>query len=114
MIYAVLMASEDTDFFSFWTKPGSAAGQILLVLAAVLIIGFVIFLWAVFFRKPHRHHRSYDLEDASLPKPRKHRSKLARMMGKKRRRRHRRERPVNPTLSQIGGLPPRRDDQPPS
>ena len=113
MTYAVLMA-EDSDLFSYWTKPGSVAGQILLVVGAVLIIGLAIFIWAAFFRKPHRHHHSYDLEGGGLPKRHKHRSKLARMLGKKRRKRRRRERPVNPTLAQVGGLPPPRKGPPPA
>jgi hypothetical protein len=115
MIRAVLIASDDADFFSYWTKPGSVAGQILLVLGVVLAIGFVIFIWAAFFRKPHRRHHSYDLEGGGLPAPHKRRSKLARMLGKKRHKRRRRsEKPTNPTLAQIGGLPPHRDQKPPS
>jgi hypothetical protein len=119
MNFTVLMADSDIDLFSGWMKPASAAGQLTLVIVAILLVVLVIFFWTAFFRKPrhrhHSHHHSSDFEDGGLPAKHKRRSKLARMLGKKgRKRRRSRERPVNPTLSQIGGLPPRRDENPPS
>jgi hypothetical protein len=118
MIFAVLMADGgNPNLLKGWMSPGSVAGQLTIMLGVFLLVGFVFFMWAAFFRKRqrHSHHHASDFESGGLPKRRKHRSKLARMLGKKRRRRQRsRERPVNPTLAQIGGLPPRRDEQPPS
>lgn len=120
MSLAVFMADGDNgDYLSFWTKPGTTAGQILLVVGAVLVVGLVIFTWAAVFRKPrqrkHSYHHSSDPDGGGLPQRHKRRSGLARLLGKKRHKRHRRDRPANPTLSQIGGLPPRREeDQPPS
>src|SRR4051812_30436118 len=120
MTCAVLMAqSEGGDFFSGWMKPSSMAGQLTIMLGAVIAVGLVIFLWAAVFRKPrhriHSHHHSSDSDGGGLPERHKRRSKFARMMGKKRHKRRRsRERPANPTLAQIGGLPPHRDEHPPS
>jgi hypothetical protein len=120
MSFAVLMAqSESGGLFSDWMKPSSAAGQVTIMIGAVLVVGLVIFMWAAIFRKPrhrkHSHHHSPDLDGGGLPERHKRSSTLARMLGKKRHKRRRsRERPANPTLAQIGGLPPRRDDHPPS
>jgi hypothetical protein len=120
MIFAVFMAQVDNgNLFSGWMKPGSMAGQLTIMLGAIVGVGLVIFIWAAFMRKPrhriHSHHHSSDQDNGGLPARHKRRSKLARMMGKKRHRRHRRsERPANPTLAEIGGLPPRRDEHPPT
>ena len=114
MSFAVLLAQEEVgNPFSGWMRPTSMAGELTIIVGAVLFIGIIIFIWAAFIRKPrHRHHsHSSDLAGGGLPARRKPRSKLARMLGKKRhKRRHSRERPVNPTLADIGGLPPRRDE----
>jgi hypothetical protein len=119
MSLAVLLADgEPIDPFSGWMNPSSMAGQLTIVVAAVIFVGLIIFIWAAFIRKPqsrHSHHHPSDFEGGGLPTRRKRRSKLARMLGKKRRKRRRsRERPVNPTLAEIGGLPPHRNDRPPS
>ena len=116
MSFAVLFADGDIDPFAGWTSPGSMVGQLAIVIGAVVFVVIVIFIWAAFLRKPQsRHHSHHHSEGGGLPTRRKPRSKLARMLGKKRRkRRHSRERPVNPTLAEIGGLPPRRDEHPPS
>jgi hypothetical protein len=119
MSFAVLMAQTDPDPLSGWAKPGSMTLQLVIMVGAFLVVGLLIFCWAAFFRKPrhrhHSHHHSSDFEGGGLPARHKRRSKLARMLGKKRRKRHRsRERPVNPALAEIGGLPPHRDKHPPA
>jgi hypothetical protein len=115
MSFAVLMADADADMFPGWAKPGSMTLQLLITVAAFLGIGLIIFIWAAFFRKPHHRHHSSDFGGGGLPARHKRRSKLARMLGKKRRKRRRsREKPANPTLAEIGGLPPHRNGPPPS
>ena len=119
MIIAELMAEVDVDVFSSWTKPGSVVGQLALVVGAVFVVGFVIFLWAGFIRKPRRrklsHHHASDYSGDGSSARDKRRSPFSHLFRKKRHKRHHsRERPLNPTLSQIGGLPPRRDDHRPS
>jgi hypothetical protein len=113
----------DSEPFTLWPKSGTGAGQVILLIGVFVFLTLVIFAWAAFWRKPrsrkHSYHGSSDLENGGLPQRHKRRSALSRaLFGRKRRRRRRsqgRERPVNPTLSQVGGLPPRRDEQrPPS
>ena len=118
MIMAALMAEVDVNLFEPWTKPGSIVGQLAIVVGAVLAVGFVIFLWAAFVRKPRHHkpshHSASDYTGGGSARH-KRSSPLSRMFRKKRhKRRHSRERPTNPTLAEIGGLPPRRDEHPPS
>jgi len=113
MSFAVLMAQTEPDPLSGFTKPGSMTLQLLIMVGAFLVVGLLIFCWAAFFRKPKSRHHSHNYDGGGLPARHKRRSKLARMLGKKRRKRTRsRERPINPTLAQIGGLPPHRDEDP--
>jgi hypothetical protein len=112
----VLMASVASDLFPSWAT-SSLAGQLVLVFGAIFLVVLVVFIWAAFWRKPrhqhHSHHRT--LEEGGLPARHKRRSALGRLFGRKRhKRRHSRERPTNPTLADVGGLPPNRDENPPS
>lgn len=116
MTVATLIA--DGDMFSFWAKSGTAWGQILIMIGVFLILAMVFFAWAALWRsKPRNKRHSFALEDGGLPQRHKRRSGLSKLLFPRKRRRHKRkhsrERPVNPTLSQVGGLPPRRDDQQP-
>jgi len=65
---------------------------ILALLGAVLLVMTGAIIWAVFFRKKEK------------PRSRRHRHRRAS------RREHR---PINPTLSQTGGLPPVRQEEKP-
>jgi hypothetical protein len=110
----VLMASASSDLLPEWVK-SSLLGQLALVFGAIFLVVLVVFLWAAFWRKPSHPHHHRTLEEGGLPTRRKRRSALGRLFGRKRhKRRHHRERPVNPTLAEIGGLPPNRDENPPS
>lgn len=116
MKHAVFMQSQQ-DPWSFFTAPDSNAKEVLLLVGSVVVIAVVIFAWAAYMRTPRKKRHSYhhgDHDHGGLPE-RRRRSGLGRLFGRKHRRRrtHSRERPVNPTLSQIGGLPPRRDEQHP-
>ena len=117
MTRALFMQSSD-DPLALFKNPGSNAGQVLLLIGLVVVMAVVIFIWAAYVRTPkktrHSHHHS-DHDHSGLPERRRRRSGLGRLFGRKHRRRRSssRERPVNPTLSQIGGLPPRRDEQHP-
>jgi hypothetical protein len=112
----MFMARDDYGMFSFWTQPGSIFWPMAIVFGAIVLVVLIIFIWAAFWRKPrHRHHSHHrTVEDGGLPPRSKRRSALSRLLGRKRHKRHHRERPANPTLSQIGGLPPHRDENPPS
>ena len=120
MTRVALMADDDGSLWGGWTSPASGAREILLIVLVLSLIALAGFIWAAFWRKPrrrrHSYHHSSPADDSSggLPVRRKERSGVARLFRRKRHRAHRRhERPVNPTLSQIGGLPPPRRDPPP-
>lgn len=110
----------DSEPFTLWPKSGTGPGQVILLIGVFVILTLAVFAWAAFWRKPrsrkHSYHGASDLENGGLPERRKRRSALSRaLFGRKRRRRRSqsRERPVNPTLSQVGGLPPRREEERP-
>jgi hypothetical protein len=105
----VLLAQEDTPMG--WSSPGSNAIEILLVVGVMLVVITLMFMWAAFWRKPRRRKHSYHRPGAELP--RREKSKSSRLFRRHRRHRHRDDRPINPTLAQVGGLPPQRRDPPP-
>jgi hypothetical protein len=118
---AVLMADGEVDFWDYWTKPGSAVGELALVFGIVLFVVLVVFAWATFWRKPRRRRDSYNRARASadtpavgLPRRRRRRPMLLRILRRhhRRRRYRRRHRRVNPTLADVGGLPPARHQPP--
>jgi len=118
MSFGVLLA-QDQDVWSFWKSPGSPAGEIVIIMGAVCLVVAIIFVWAAFVRKPRRKrvhsYHSSSSEEGGLPRPHKRRSVFSRAFGRRRHRRrrgHGRERPVNPTLAQVGGLPPERREPP--
>lgn len=120
MSCGVLLADGDLDFMYYWTKPGSGFVEMLIVFGIVLLMVLLIFIWATFWRKPRRrHHSSHpsrasaDASGVGLPRRRKRRPLLLRVLRRHRRRRRHRHRPANPTLADIGGLPPAHH-QPPS
>jgi hypothetical protein len=115
MITAVLIAEAGHFGLKSWTR--ASWTPVFLLFGAVFVIAFVFFGWALWWRKPRKRKHSYHhLPDHSaLPHRHERRSGLGRLFQRKRhRRKHRQERPVNPTLAQIGGLPPpRQDGEPP-
>ncbi|HEX4264929.1 MAG TPA: hypothetical protein VH597_11365 [Verrucomicrobiae bacterium] len=120
MMHLVLLAQDDGEtFWGFWNNPASSAHEVIIVVGLLFLIALTGFMWAAFLRKPRRRRHSYhhaspsDDSNGGLPERRKRKSGVARLFGRKRHRAHRRERPVNPTLSQVGGLPPPRREPPP-
>jgi len=111
MNLAVMLAQDDDNPVSLWSGPGSTAKEIVLVVVVMSAVVFLVFAWAAFWRKPrHRKHSYHRHPDADLPRREKKKSRMFR----RHRRHHRKDdRPLNPTLAQIGGLPPQRRDQPP-
>jgi len=113
----VLFMQTDTDPWAYFTAPGSNAKSVFLVIAIVVVLAVVFFAWAAYVRTPRKSHVHYHSDDHSESGRRRRRSGLSRLFGRKHHRRRKRttgrERPVNPTLSQIGGLPPRRDEKRP-
>jgi ABC-type nickel/cobalt efflux system permease component RcnA len=111
MTLAVLMAQAD-DTVSVWSGPGSTAKEIVVAIGIMSVVVLLIFIWAAFWRKPRRHKHSYHHPDAALPRREKRKPRL---FGRRHRRHHRKDdHPMNPTLAQVGGLPPERRDRPPT
>lgn len=86
----------------------------VFIIALVLVIAGV-FIWAAFVREPGQHHsHRHRKHHWRQPKPEKddeadeHRKRG--LFGSGKRRRRRKNRPVNPTLAETGGLPPKRAD----
>jgi hypothetical protein len=90
---------------------GMRAGDMLLIMTIAVVLALVLVVWAVYFRKPKSERsesrvyksRPYieEREDGTIRKRKKH----------KRLRRHHRTR--NPTLAEVGGLPPLKGDSTP-
>lgn len=95
--------------------------QILLILGAIILIVGLIFIWAIFFRKPARRRRKYHKHHKQLPKTENKSVEAAiekapaavveSNTSKKRRRSRHERRPRNPTLAETKGLPPIREEQ---
>jgi hypothetical protein len=105
-IYPRLLAVIDPAELAQAAKPGRGTMSSLgVVLLAALVVALGVILWAVFVRqRPGRRERG-TLQDAPEPSEPEER-------GSRRRRRRREHRGRNPTLSEIGGLPPRREGPP--
>lgn len=105
---------------NFWRSHGSSMIEVAIVFGVTLLVVVLVFIWATFWRKPGRRHYSRH-QGASgnpagpLPKHRRRRPLLFRVLRRHQCRRHRRRaRRLNPTLAQVGGLPPQRREQPPT
>jgi hypothetical protein len=96
-----------------FSGPGAPTFTILLV--AIGLVAFAVFIWAAFYRKPDdkHHHGRHHWRSPRREKTETERSSgRKRWFGLKRHRRRRKDRPTNPTLAETGGLPPMRPDEP--
>jgi hypothetical protein len=83
---------------------------ILVVFGAILLVSLCMFFWVVYIRKPSRRRRKYRRHRADDREELKAGADDIKPLVDKHHRRHRHERrPLNPTLAQTGGLPPRRE-----
>lgn len=81
--------------------------QNTILVSALFVLIALVFAWAAFIRKPSRRREKH-------PRPRPvletNLSTAASVKQRKRRRRKRTQLPTNPTLAEIRGLPPIRND----
>ncbi len=92
------------------------SGEMGLILGAVLVLAALLFFWAFFLRKrPQTQRGSLVLERAEREDPERTGSS-GRRRRRKRKAEHPENMPRNPTLAEIGGLPPLRpeDAEPPA
>jgi type VI protein secretion system component VasK len=96
-----------------------AKQEIIIFLLALGGCVFLVLLWAMFVRKPggrrHRHRQPHhgERQNKGVREERDDQTEEDDEEGgivRRRRRRRREHRPLNPTLAETGGLPPRRTD----
>jgi len=110
-----IMFMQSDDPLAAFKNPGSSLGEVLLLIGAAIVVAAIFFVWAAYVRRPKKMRHTYDHLNGDHDGSRRKKSSGGRLFGRKRRRRrrssHSREQPVNPTLAQVGGLPPRRDEK---
>lgn len=103
-----------------WQSSKGNSRELAILFGAIALLTSVLVIWAVYLRKKrrsrHRHHRHHHDHSQSGPATENPASTDPAAADKPRRRRRRRRdhRPMNPTLAQTGGLPPVRQEQPPT
>ena len=93
--------------------PPFLGGETSWILGAVLIIAAGIFFWAIFLRKRPETQRGSMVLTRARPEDANRLSASGRRRKRKRKPEHPENLPRNPTLAEIGGLPPLRPDEPP-
>lgn len=107
-------ATPEEQIEALKNKDGSPliGGETGLILGAVLVLVALLFFWAFFLRKrPQTQRGSFVLERAQRENPERY-GASGRRRRRKRKVDHPDNMPRNPTLSEIGGLPPLRPDEP--
>ena len=89
---------------------GMRVTDILLIIAITLLLGLILLAWAVYFRKPKAERNSRTYESRPYVEERDDGTIRKR---KKRKRLRRNHRDRNPTLAEVGGLPPLKGDSAP-
>ena len=113
---------EPQDIIMSWQRMEPGMKEALVISGSLVLVIFLILIWAIFVRKPSRrhHHRHRRYPRHRAPEPAQGQAAgatdAAAAPSKRRRwrRRRREHRPRNPTLSETGGLPPFRSEGPPS
>lgn len=117
MSFAEVMVEDSQSGWGFWVSPNSTLGAVGIVVGALFLMTIAIFFWAAFVRKPRHRIRAHDHDGSRRRRRRKEREVQEEETPEKHRRRRRRshheKRPLNPTLAQVGGLPPQRQNKPP-
>ena len=98
-----------------WKTMSYAARGAFIVLGVAVLITIVAFIWAAFFRKKRKRRHSYERwhhQKKQAQESSEESSNHEKHHRRHRHRRHHRDRQLNPTLAETGGLPPIRDPQP--
>jgi hypothetical protein len=96
---------------SFWQKLDDTARELFAVLGSLIFISLLVFAWAVFVRKRRRRRERRHRHQHAHPPAATPAAATPERGWRKRRRRRREHRPRNPTLAEIGGLPPIRSEK---
>lgn len=89
---------------------GMRATDVLLIIAITLLLGLILLAWAVYFRKPKAERDSRTFNSRPYVEERDDGTIRKRKKRKRQRRDHRQR---NPTLAEVGGLPPPKGDTAP-
>jgi hypothetical protein len=82
------------------------------LLGAMLVVVAAVFIWAIFLRKRPQTQRGSFVVTRARPEDRERAGSSGRRRRRKRKPDHPENLPRNPTLAEIGGLPPLRPDDP--
>ena len=115
-IFSVILAQVDsTDLKQQFSN--SRLYEVLVVFGALAGAVIIAVIWAILYsqrqRKKHRHHHHHHSQGAATDNASQGTGTREHKGRRQRRRRRRPHRPMNPTLSQTGGLPPLRDEDTP-
>ena len=89
---------------------GMRLTDVLLIIAITLLIGAILVVWAIYIRKPKTETDSREYKSRPYVEERED-GTIRKRKKRKRLRRHHRDR--NPTLAEVGGLPPIKGDSAP-
>jgi len=112
---SLLAAIEWADVVANWKTMTPADQNRLIIVGALAVVTLLIFIWAVFIRKPGRRSRSHShTHHHSRPQCDTADGDASVLLKRRKWRRQRRpHHPRNPTLAETGGLPPIRRGEPP-
>jgi hypothetical protein len=82
---------------------GMRATDMLLIISITLLLGLILLAWAVYFRKPKAERGPRNFNSRPYVEERDDGTIRKRKKRKRQRRDHRQR---NPTLAEVGGLPP--------
>jgi hypothetical protein len=114
-LFPALALATEAGIFDDWMAMDY---RLWVILGTYVVMTAVVFIWAAFFRKRGRRHRSHKPRHtpspAADPPPERHHHGWWRLF-RRRHRRRRRKSQRNPTLAEARGLPPvRPEEQPPT
>jgi hypothetical protein len=114
MMTPVLLAGVNKDNAIHELIPtGSSVAEALVIFGALFLVSLAVFAWAFFsVTRRHRHSRHHPTPAPKAAPENAHDLKSA-SRSHRRRHRHVEDFPRNPTLAEVGGLPPIRTKEPP-
>lgn len=104
-----------TELLAAWTGEEGATRLLILGLVAAGLLGVALLAWFFFVRRGRRKRKRIHRPHHWQLEPGESRATYRRRRRERRRRSAHPRLPMNPTLAETGGLPPRRsEDQPPA
>ena len=92
------------------TLLGMRMSDMVLLIGIAILLGVALLIWAVFIRGPKQEREQHNYESRKYVEEREDGTIRKRKKHRRRRRDHRQR---NPTLAEVGGLPPLKSDSTP-